>query len=93
MSNQNVNQKQNYIGIIKKNNVQKSGIGSCVQVLDWIWRNRDCGNQFLLVSPNYTKKQVHPQHFFQKNDFIDEYSNISCLNNTIKEMVMNTSPT
>lgn len=88
MQNENFLQNQKYKGIIKNNNVQDFKIGSCRDVLEWMWNKKNSGNEFLLIYPNSAEKQVHPQHFSQKDAFIDTYSNIPCLNNTIHKMVM-----
>lgn len=46
MPNENFPQNQNYIGIIKNNNVQEYRIGSCLDVLEWMWEKKNVGSRF-----------------------------------------------
>lgn len=87
MPNENFPQNQNYIGIIKNNNVQEYRIGSCLDVLEWIWEKKNVGSRFFLMSPTFIQTQVNPNNFSQKEEFLTQNSNIPCLNNTIHRMV------
>ena len=78
-------------GLVRNSVSSDEKTDTCINVMEWIWNKRNQYQNFYIQAPGGLENKLYPNHFTEKNDFIQTSSSIPCLNETIKNVIQQTS--
>lgn len=78
-------------GLVQNLASSEENIDTCTSVMQWIWKKRNQYQNFYIWTPGGLKNELYPNHFTDENKFIQDSSSIPCLNETIGDVIKQTS--
>lgn len=63
-------------GFLKNSVSSEETTDTCINVMEWIWNKRNQYQNFYIWTPGGLKNKLYPNHFTDKNKFIQDSSSI-----------------